>query len=256
MSYLYFIVIALLFVSLSVGLSPVKAEATAHLHDLQAHVDEAMELLTKAKDSYDNLQDYIAEIHKQVHKHGELEKDELTVIKFQKPFKLYLKWLTGKNEGAELLYVEGENDNKMLVHKKILFGTRTLKLDPDGFWVRKFSRHSIKDAGFGGIINRSYAQFAEAKKNNEVLTVSCSMEEVNGRLTHKVAFAVSPHGRHNGYYCRSAIEYFDAENFLPVKVIFWLWEDDEAESFTFNNVKLNVGLNGEDFDKDNKDYNF
>ena len=232
-------------------------EPTAHLHDLKAHLDEASELLAKAKDSYAKLQDYTAEIHKQVHIHGELEKDEQTLIKFQKPFKVYLKWLKGKNDGAELLYVEGQNDNKLIVHKKIVFGIKkTLELDPEGFWMKKFSKRSIKDVGFVGIISMSCKEFAEARKNNDIMAVSCSTEEVNGRLTHKVAFAVSPHGRHNGYQCRSAEEYFDAESFMPVKAIFWLWEDDEVESFTFNDVKLNVGLSDKDFDRENEAYHF
>ena len=257
MGHLYSAVTAFVYILLLLGLPSSQAEPTSHLHDLQAHLDEAMEFLTKAKDSYDHLQDYTAEIHKQVHVHGDLDKDEHTIIKFQKPFKVYLKWLSGKNDGTELLYVEGQNDNKLIVHKKVVFGIKkTLELAPDGFWVRNFSKHSIKDAGLGGIISMSYKQFVEGKKNNDIMAVSCSVEEVNGRPTHKIAFAVSPQGKHNGYYCRSAVEYFDAEHFLPVKVTFWLWENDEVEDFTFNNVKLNVGLKDKDFDKDNEEYHF
>ncbi|HHT9153902.1 MAG TPA: DUF1571 domain-containing protein, partial [Candidatus Hypogeohydataceae bacterium YC40] len=234
-----------------------QVEAADNVHDFQVHVDEASELLNKAKNSYANLQDYVAEIHKEVYKHGELDKDERTIIKFQKPFKLYLKWLSGKNDGAELLYVDGQNDGKMIVHKKVLFGiNKTMKLDPDGFWVRNFSKHSITDAGFAGIISKSCKQFEDGKKNNDIIAISCTLEEVDGRRVHKIGFAVSPQGRHNGYYCYSAVEYFDAENFLPIKASFWLWDDDEVESFTFSNVKLNVGLNAKDFDKDNKEYNF
>ncbi|MBI5124805.1 MAG: DUF1571 domain-containing protein [Planctomycetes bacterium] len=231
-------------------------EPTAHLHDLQAHLEEASELLTKAKDSYANLQDYTAEIHKQVHIHGELDIDECSLIKFQKPFKVYLKWITGKNDGKELLYVEGQNDNKVIVRKKVFGINKTLELAPDGFWIRRASKYPITDAGFAGIISRSYKQFEEARKNNDIMAVSCSTEEINGRPTHKVAFAVSPHGRHNGYQCRSAEEYFDAEHFMPVKVTFWLWENDEVESLTFSNVKLNVGLSDKDFDRKNEEYHF
>src|SRR3989338_7800542 len=173
------------------GLPSSQGEPTAHLHDLQAHLDEAGKLLTQAKDNYANLQDYTAEIHKQVHVHGELEKDERTLIKFQKPFKVYLKWLKGENDGAELLYVEGQNNGKMIVHKKLIFGIKkTLELAPEGFWVRKFSKRSIKDAGFVGIISMSCKEFEEARKNNDIMAVSCSTEEVNGRPAHKVNFSV------------------------------------------------------------------
>lgn len=257
MGYLYSAVTTLVCTLILLGQALPDQRATTHLHDLQAHLEEAAELLTKAKDSYANLRDYTAEIHKQVHIHGELDIDEHSLIKFQKPFKVYLKWLKGKNDGAELLYVEGQNNDKMIVHKKLIFGIKkTLELAPDGFWVRKFTKHSIKYAGFAGIISISCEQFEAARKNNDIMAVSCSTEEVNGRPTHKVAFAVSPQGKHNGYYCRSAEEYFDAEHFTPVKVTFWLWENDEVESLTFNNVKLNVGLGDKDFDRKNEEYHF
>jgi hypothetical protein len=167
-----------------------------------------------------------------------------------------MKWISGDKEGRELLYVEGGNDNKVLVRGKILGITKTMKLDPEGFWLRKFSKHPIKYAGFAGIVSMSYKQFEEAKKNNDILAISCTMEDVDGRPAHKIGFAVSPQGKHNGYYCRSAVQYFDAEHFLPIKVTFWLWEDDEVEYFAFHNVKLNVGLNSNDFDKDNEEYKF
>src|SRR3990167_9172647 len=54
-------------------------EPPAHIHDLQYHLDEAGKLLTQRSENYANLQDYTAEIHKQVHVHGELEKDERTL---------------------------------------------------------------------------------------------------------------------------------------------------------------------------------
>ncbi len=220
--------------------------------------EEVQEILDKAKASYAELKDYTAIIHKEEYKDGDKEVDERTIIKFQKPFKVYLKWLSGKNEGTQLLYVEGKYDDKMIIRKGggflKVFGT--MKMDPDGFWLKKFTKHSIREVGFGGIIKRSYEQFEVAKEEGFIDAAQCTMSEIDGRPAYKMVMVVTPEGEENGYYCRSSIQYFDAETFLPVKVTFWLWEDEVAEVLSFSDIKLNVDLPEIDFDRDNEEYHF
>lgn len=256
-----FIIMGLFFVV--EGLSPCTNVGAAptegtHLHDLPLQLEEVQEVLDKAQESYAQLQDYTAVIHKEEHKNGKQEKDEHTIIKFQKPFKVYLKWLSGKNKGSQLLYVEGKYDNKIIIRKGggflKVFGT--MEMDPNGFWLRKFTKHSIKEVGFGGIIEKSYQQLKHAREQNLVAAAQCTMSEVEGRPAHKVVMVLAPEGEDNGYYCKSTIQYFDAETYLPLKATFWLWEDETAEVFTFTKVKLNVGLTETDFDRDNKEYHF
>lgn len=231
--------------------------AEEHLHDLPQHIQEAFGVLTKAQENYNQVQDYTAEIYKEVFQGGEKQKEERTIIKFQKPFKVYLKWIAGKNKGAELLYVEGENNNKIIVKKKGIIGILgTMEMAPDGFWLRNFTKHSIKEAGFGGIIDKAWKQFKTAKEKNDIVSATCSLAELDGRPAHKVVLVVSPQGRDNGYYCRAAIQYFDAESYLPIKSTFQLWDNDEVEVFTFDKVKLNAGLTAKDFDRGNKEYHF
>ncbi len=131
------------------------SEAT-HPHDQPKHIEAVMEILEKARKSYAQLQDYTAIIHKEEYKDGEKKKDERTIIKFQKPFKVYLKWLSGKNKGSQLLYVEGKYDNKMIIRKGgglfKVFGT--MEMDPDGFWLKKFTKHSIRMWALVGLSKR------------------------------------------------------------------------------------------------------
>lgn len=236
---------------------PCYIKAEEHAHDLSIHLQDVQELLTKAQQSYDGIKDYTAEIHKEVFKGGGLEKEENSIIKFQKPFRLYLKWTSGKNKGAELLYVEGAYDNKIIVRKGGMLGILgTMEMAPDGFWLRNFTKHSIKEAGIGGIIDKSWQQFKVAKENKDIVSATCTLEQLDGRPAHKIVMVVSPEGKKNGYYCRTAIQYFDVENTLPIKSTFWLWEDELAEVFTYSKVKLNVGLTEKDFDKGNKEYRF
>lgn len=226
--------------------------------DFASQLEQVQAVLDKARSSYAGLKDYTAIIHKEEYKNGKVEKDEHTVIKFQKPFKVYLKWLSGKNEGTQLLYVEGKYDDKMIIRKGggflKVFGT--MEMDPDGFWLKKFTKHSIRDVGFAGIIEQSYKQLEVARKQGLVNAAQCTMSEIDGRPAWKMVLVVAPEGEEKGYYCRSSIQYFDAKTFLPIKATFWLWEDDTAEVLTFSDIKLNVNLPEVAFDKNNKEYHF
>lgn len=48
----------------------------------------------------------------------------------------------------------------------------------------------------------------------------------------------------------------DKENFLPVKATTWDWNGRLYETYSYYDMKYNVGLTDRDFDPDNKAYNF
>ena len=68
-------------------------------------LEEVQQILDNAKANYAKVHDYTTMMHKEEYKDGEIELDEDTMIKFQKPFKVYLKWTSGDNAGSQLLYV-------------------------------------------------------------------------------------------------------------------------------------------------------
>ncbi len=56
--------------------------------------------------------------------------------------------------------------------------------------------------------------------------------------------------------------WFDKEKFIPLKYASYAWPLEEGgeplleEEYTYTDLKLNVGLNDEDFDTNNPDYRF
>ena len=63
------------------------------------------------------------------------------------PKKIYMNMLTDPNKGTEILYVEGERDNKVLVNPgKFL---PTLSLNPFNSLLSKDQHHTALSAGFG-----------------------------------------------------------------------------------------------------------
>lgn len=63
-----------------------------------------------------------------------------------KPFKVYLK-VQVPNEGAEVLYIEGQNKGNAKVNPGGWLPN--VNLDPDGSILRKDQHHSVKELGFG-----------------------------------------------------------------------------------------------------------
>lgn len=70
-------------------------------------------------------------------------------VKYGKdPIRVYAKVLAPKkNEGVELLYKEGFNDNKVYVNTNG-FPYVNVSLDPAGNMLRKSNQHTIKEVGF------------------------------------------------------------------------------------------------------------
>jgi len=66
----------------------------------------------------------------------------------QSPLKIYLNNLAGPNEGKEILYVNGENNNKALINTFI-----NVSLSPFNSLVRKGNHYTILEVGFGRVKN-------------------------------------------------------------------------------------------------------
>lgn len=86
---------------------------------------------------------------------GSLINSTMQVKLMQNPHKIYLKNTAGKNEGKELLYVKGENKNKVLIN--VAWG---FSLDPFSSLVRKGNHYTILDSGFKNV----KATLANARK--------------------------------------------------------------------------------------------
>lgn len=77
---------------------------------------------------------------------GKMSPGDQVVKMNVKPFKCYLK-IAVPNEGAEVLYVSGTNNNNALVNPNA-FPYINLNLDPFGDILRKGQHHTIHELGF------------------------------------------------------------------------------------------------------------
>lgn len=83
---------------------------------------------------------------------------EVMQMKFRsQPRSVYYKWLDERNTGREVVYVEGQNDGKVVSRGgtgDFLLAGRTLRVDPDGLLARSKSRYSVHESGMDNMVRR------------------------------------------------------------------------------------------------------
>jgi hypothetical protein len=86
--------------------------------------------------AYARIQAYTARFIREERVAGALRPREEALLKFQRPGRLYLKWIGGPPKGREILFVEGRDDDKILVHEPGPFsGLFTVLMAPHSPWV-------------------------------------------------------------------------------------------------------------------------
>lgn len=216
---------------------------------------DVLAYLQQAKEFYKGVEDYTCTFYKQERLDGKLKKMETIFFKFQKPFKVYMKWTKDPNKGRELLFVPGKYDNKLKVHLGGLIDIilPSITISPDSPHVLKNTRHSITSAGMGNMINSLIDQFELARQQGDLQVVSHGTEKVDGVECLKIE-RILP--KDKGYYCHRLMLFLDKRNFTPAKVMIYDWDNQLIENYSIADVKWNVGLTDEDFDSKNKEYAF
>ena len=151
------------------------------LQSIQAQKDvvpDKKELTEKMLASIRSLKSLKFRLWKQERMKGKMEIGEQEVKMMVKPFKAYLyNYLP--NVGAEVLFLEGQNDNKALVNPNS-FPWTNLNLDPFGDILRKGQHHTLFELGFeytGGLLADVYKKFGT--KLNEYCTIEGSIHYAN-----------------------------------------------------------------------------
>jgi hypothetical protein len=212
-------------------------------------------LLLKMESSYCMVNDYVAVLRKQERIGGRLLPEETILLKFQKPFKVYLRWIRNPHEGREALYVEGKYDNKLIGHQGGILGVVTLSLDPRGALAMRGNRHPITETGFGYLPEGLRKEIGAAGEHGDLEIVRIGEERFENRLCTVVeARSVSRGGRK--HYASRMVLHIDKELMLPTGVAFYDDRDQLFERFIYTDVKLNPGLTAMDFSRYNSAYRF
>lgn len=214
-----------------------------------------LKLLDKMDSSYSRVSDYTGVFHKQERIGGKLRDEETALFKFQKPFKVYLRFIDCLPKVTETLYVEGSCENKLLIRQGGSMASMTLSLDPNGSLVMSRNRHPITEFGFGFLLGEFRRNIEPAIRAGDLEIVRQADENFNGRPATVVEGRFLSHDGRK-YYCARFIVHIDKGLLLPVGNVFYDEREEMLEKYDFTDVKLNVGLTAMDFSRYNKAYGF
>ncbi|MHC1727675.1 MAG: DUF1571 domain-containing protein [Syntrophobacteraceae bacterium] len=174
-------------------------------------------------------------------------------VKHRKPLSFYLKYTEGEKKGTEVIYVQGQNSNKLVAHSGGLLKWLTLKLDPTGSIAMKDSRHTVLEAHIGRIIEICDKNYKLAMHLKVGTFEPCEERLIGGRPTDCIK-AVFPNDKR--FYGGVNYIYFDREYKFPIAVEIHGWKNELLEKYEYTNIKLNLGLSDKDFDPKNPEYEF
>ena len=210
--------------------------------------------LQQTEQALDKVDNYTAVFRRVEFVDGKLIPEEVTVFKFKRPFKVYMRWLS-PSKGQESLYVQGANHNKIRAHGCGLVGFVTVNLEPTGAQAMQNSRHPITEAGLHNLVQKIAANVRRGLREGELTSKDHGEQTVYGRKTRELE-GVLPKEASKGYYCFRCVVNLDLETKMPVKIQIFDWQDRLVECYGYETLKLNPGLSDKDFDPKNPEYHF
>lgn len=237
----------------------------------QHPLDPALEVAQTGLKRLETIRGYQAKITKRERLKGTLAKPETMEAKIRRPilenekirvpFSVYLRFLTPKSvAGREVLWVEGRDQNKMLVREAGLFGVIPLSLPPDGLLAMSGSRYPIWEIGFDVLINRMIEKGTRDRQIGECLVRVDRWVELDGRPCTLIAIE-HPEFR-EGFDFQKAEIVIDDELNIPIHYAAYDFPEVEGgpplllEQYTYRDVVLDIEFTETDFDRNNPEYGF
>jgi outer membrane lipoprotein-sorting protein len=212
------------------------------------------------------------------------------------PKKVFIDNIEGANEGVQVLYVQGERDNKALINK--LFG---VKLSPFNSLIRKNQHHTVLESGFGLLLSsiRDGKRRAESQNAFDQVFSLAGTVTFNGKSCYKLVlndptftyvdytiksgeslYSIAIHkslceqlivdkNGFSGFGSGKEGDTIKIPSSYAKKTIMYIdkatyhpiyqeMHDDQGlfEKYAFYNLQVNPAFVAKDFSEDNSEYNF
>ena len=175
----------------------------------------------------------------------------------REPFSVYMRWTETEQEA---LYVEGENDNRLIVKptKGLAAIRRIWRLDPDCQMAKKNCRYSITDAGIENLIVRVQSFYRQ--QSDVPALATCEVSESTFSNRDVTIFDVHFRNEKSApKYCASKF-CFDKQTDLLIAVDNYGWSKDGKprliEHHVYDEIKVEPQQDDTDFAQDNPAYSF
>jgi Protein of unknown function (DUF1571) len=140
----------------------------------------------------------------------------LIELRFQAPFKVYMAWCE-PYAGRVIVYIEGVNDNKILVNSGGLLRFLCLQLAPTSFLATQNTHHTVREVGLRKTIALLVRDYERGQRAGQVTLSFQGYDEVAGRSTYQLAL-VCHADKTAGCYAQRGEIWVDTEHFLPIRL--------------------------------------
>ncbi len=219
----------------------------------QLHLD-----LANARSKAAELAGYTAVLEIQEERGEQLKPSDRVLVKVRHhPFSIYMRW---NESGQEVIFVDGENDNRLLVKPTSALAAlkRVWKLDPESAMAKQSCKYPVTSSGIEKLTARVQEFYGTHDKwlpaircrqcNDTVADVPVKRYDI--RFTDK---SVSP-DYCGGRYC------FHVDSGLLIAVENFGWsdtpEDRLMERYIYHAIDSQAQLIDADFDQANPNYEF
>lgn len=227
-----------------------------------------LEVTLEAERRISGVSGYQALFTKRERIKGKLLPEQRMKIKVRhEPFSVYLKFLEPRADlGKEVVYATGRHEGKLIGH----FGGISRRLLPrlslpvDHAMALADSRHPITDAGLKNLIDRLVRFRRLDLGDRHATTILTQTDEPDGK---KLPKSIHEHAFCDGIRPFARVEIvYDPDTWFPIRIDNYDWpaatagggegSPGLAESYRYDDIKLDSSLTDIDFDPANPEYEF
>jgi hypothetical protein len=219
---------------------------------VSADTSDPEDWLRAAEAAYGTVTSYAAVLHKQQRVAGKLLPEETILLKYKKPFSVYMKWIKAPYKGSELLYIAGWNQNQIRAHRGGILWFITRNVDPRDPALMASNLRPVTSMGIGYLLETVAMNIRKAIKAGELTFSDSRQETVYGKST-VIVEVVFPKERAKDYEGWRFVINQDIETKMLVRIRIY---DRDTENYGYENLDLNPTLADADFDPKNLEYHF
>ena len=265
------------------GPPPVELDREPNADVAQLSMSELLTLAREAREHIvEHVDDYTARFVKQERNaDGVLMPKSVYLMKVQtrhrggkegSPMRVYLDFIEPESvKGREVIWAKDLYDGKLVVHEAGLLGLVTVYLDPNGLLALQGERYPISEIGLTRLVEKLIERGEENRNDPDISVTMTDGHMVGDTPTKLIQIKRSKPQPGENDFSLAEIAY-DEERQLILQYRSFGWPEAETpvsvanpvaddpapllESYTYYDVKLNVGLTAKDFDPANPEYRY
>jgi len=250
--------------SVAIEALPVAAPADSGVLTGKPAMQKNIEIIEKGIAQFGKIPDYMATFTKQERIGGDLSQVQQISLKLRhEPLSIYMKWRSGQT-GQQVIWVEGQNEGKMLVKAGGLKGRLgTLSLDPTNGLAMSQSRHPCTMVGLLKAAERILQYQKAAVESGKGF--QCELRddaEFDGRPCYRCLVQYESKEFSEEY--RKSEILIDKQLSMPVSVMNFTWvqdadpskldEESLIEHYMYTDIQIQQQFADLDFSRANEDY--